>query len=42
MAIKDIRNFLRLKKKLKQINMEYLEILRTFLSMKKKKINITQ
>ena len=34
---KDIRNLLRLERKLKQLKIEYLEILRTFLSMKKKK-----
>ena len=38
LAIKDIRNFFRLEKK--QLKMEYLEILRIFLSMKKKKIVI--
>ena len=41
--IKDIRNLFRLKKKLKQLKIEYLEILRIFLSMKnKKKIIINQ
>ena len=38
LAIKDIRNFFRLEKK--QLKMEYLEILRIFLGMKKKKIVI--
>ena len=39
-AIKDIGNLFRLekeKKKLKKLKIEYLEILRIFLSMKKKK-----
>ena len=40
--IKDIRNHFRLKKKLKQLKTEYLEILRIYLSMKKKKIIISQ
>ena len=31
--IKDIRNLFRLKKKLKQLKTEYLEILRIYLSM---------
>ena len=35
--IKDIRNVFRKKKKLKQLNIEYLEILRIFFSMKNKK-----
>ena len=39
--IKDIRNLFRLKKKLKQLKTEYLEILRIYLSMKKKKIIIS-
>ena len=38
-AIKDI---LDKRKKLKQLQMEYLEILRIFLSMKKKKIIVSQ
>ena len=37
-AIKDIRNLFRQKKKLKQLKIEYLEILSIFLSMKKKTI----
>ena len=41
-AIKDIRNLFRQKKKLKQLKLQYLEILRIFLSMKKKKIIINQ
>ena len=42
-AIKDIRNFLEKKKKLYQLKMEYLDILRVLLSMKmKKKIIINQ
>ena len=36
-TIKNIRNIFRKKKKLKQLNIEYLEILRIFLSMKNKK-----
>ena len=36
-VIKDIRNLFRQKKKLKQLKVEYLGILRAFLSMKKKK-----
>ena len=36
-AIKDIRNLFRQKKKLKRLKVEYLETLRAFLSMKKKK-----
>ena len=36
-GIKDIRNRLRLKNKLKQLKIEYLQVLRMFLSMKKKK-----
>ena len=36
-AIKDIRNHFRQEKKLKQLKIEYIEILRDFLSMKKKK-----
>ena len=40
-AIKDIRNLFRLeKKKLKKLKIEYLEILRIFLSMKKKRKQI--
>ena len=39
-TIKDIRNGFKLKKKLKQLKIEYLDILRIFFSMKKKK-NIT-
>ena len=35
--IKDIRNLFRLKKRLKELKIQYLEILRIFLSMKKKK-----
>ena len=38
-AIKDI---LDKRKKLKQLQMQYLEILRIFLSMKKKKIIVSQ
>ena len=41
-AIKDIRNLFRLGKKLKQLKIEYLEMLRIFLSMEKKKIIINQ
>ena len=41
-AIKDIRNLLNQKKKLKQLNIEYLEILTIFSSMKKNKITINQ
>ena len=41
-AIKDIRNLVRQKKNLKQLKIEYLEILRIILSMKKKKIIINQ
>ena len=37
-AIKDKRNRFRQGKKLKQLKIEYFEILRIFLSMKKKKI----
>ena len=37
-AIKDKRNRFRQEKKLKQLKIEYFEILRIFLSMKKKKI----
>ena len=37
-AIKDIRNVFRQKKKLKQLKKECLEILRIFLSIKKRKI----
>ena len=37
-VIKDIGNLFRLKKKLKQLKIEHLEILRIFLSMKKKTI----
>ena len=36
-GIKDIRNRFRLKNKLKQLKIEYLQVLRMFLSMKKKK-----
>ena len=39
-AIKVIRNLFRQKRTLKQLKVEYLEILRIFLSMKKKKIII--
>ena len=39
-AIKDTRNLFRREKKLKQLTIEYSEILRIFLSMKKKKIII--
>ena len=35
--IKDMRNLFRQKKKLEQLKIEYQEILRIFLSMKKKK-----
>ena len=41
-AIKDIRNLLRQKKEQKQLKIEYLEILRIFLSIKKKKLLINQ
>ena len=41
-AIKDIRDLFRQKKKLKQLKIEYLEILRIFLSMKKKKVIINK
>ena len=42
-AIKDIRNAFRHKrKKLKELKIEYLKILRVFLSMKKKKIIINR
>ena len=41
-AIKDLRNLFRKKKKQKQLKIEYLEILRKLLSMKKKKIIINQ
>ena len=41
-AIKDVRNLFRLEKKLKQLKIEYSEILRTVLSIKKKKIIINQ
>ena len=34
---KDIRNIFRLKKKLKELKIEHLEILKIFLRMKKKK-----
>ena len=41
--IKDIRNFFKLKKKLKELKIQHLEILTIFLSMnKKKKIIINQ
>ena len=40
-AIKDIRNLFKQEKN-KAIRIEYLEILRTFLSIKKKKIIINQ
>ena len=36
-SIKDIINLFRQEKKLKQLKIEYSEILKTFLSMKKKK-----
>ena len=36
-AIKDIRNLFRLKTKLKELKLEYLGVLRIFLSMKRKK-----
>ena len=39
--IKDIRNLFRLEKKLKQLKTEYLEMLKIFLSTKKK-IIVTQ
>ena len=38
--ITDIRNLFRLEKKLKQLKIRYLKILRIFVSMKKKKIII--
>ena len=42
-VVKDIRNLLRLERnKLKQLKIEYLETLRIFLSMKKKKIIINK
>ena len=41
-AIKVIRNLFRHKKKLKQLMVEYLEVLRIFLSIKKKKIITNQ
>ena len=42
-AVKDMRNLFRIEKKLYQLKIEYLEILRIFLSMKKrKKIIINQ
>ena len=41
-AIKSVRNLFRLKTEIKAIKIQYLEILRTFLSMKKKKIFIKQ
>ena len=34
--IKNVRNLFRLKKKIKQLNTEYLEILEIFMNMKKK------
>ena len=34
--IKDIKNLFRLKKKLKKLKIQYLELLRIFLSMEKK------
>ena len=37
-AIKGIRNLFRLKKKIKQLNTEYLEILEIFLSMKRENV----
>ena len=40
--IKNIRNLLKLKKKIKQSNAKQLKILETFLSMKRKKINTNQ
>ena len=36
-VIKDIRNLFRIKKELKELKIYYLEVLRTFLSIKKKK-----
>ena len=36
-AIKDIRSLFRVKKKLKELKIQYLQILRIFLSIKKKK-----
>ena len=36
-AVKDKRNIFRLKKEIKGIKIQYLEILRIFLSMRKKK-----
>ena len=36
-AVKDMRNLFRIEKKLNQLKIEHLEILRIFLSMKKKK-----
>ena len=36
-VIKDTRNLFRQKKKLKQLRLEYLEILQIFLSMKKRR-----
>ena len=39
-GIKDLRNIFRLEEETKQLKIEYLEILRIFLSMKKKKIII--
>ena len=41
-AIKVIGNLFRHKKKLKQLMVEYLEVLRIFLSIKKKKIITNQ
>ena len=40
--IKDIRNTFRQERKLEQLKIEYLEILGIFLSMKQKKIMISQ
>ena len=36
MTIKDIRNILRLKKRIRHLKIEYLEVLEIFLRMKKK------
>ena len=41
-AIKDIRNLFSLKERLKELKIKYLDILKIFLSMKKKKIIINQ
>ena len=37
-TIKDIRNFFKKKKKLKQLKIEYLQILRNFMTMKIRKL----